>query len=493
VVDAFISGLLSVFTWPTFGLMLLGIAVGFWVGILPGLGGPVSLAIMLPFTFDMEPTEAFAFLLGMNCVVSTTGDVTSILFGVPGETTSAALIVDGHEMAKNGEAGRALGAALMSSLVGAVLGAFCLAIAIPIVSPLVYAMASPEFLMLAILGICLVGILSGKSPLKGVIAGGMGLMLATIGMEQQSSIQRYTFGLLNLWDGIGIVPVTVGIFAIPEIVSLATTGSSIARQRVGKLGGVWQGVKDTFIHYGVTLRCSLLGTFLGIIPALGGSACQWLAYAHALQISSNKERFGKGSIEGVLAPAAANNSVLGGALITTVAFGVPSTVVMAILLGAFIIQGIVPGPSMLNEHLPLTMSFVWIIVVSNVITAGTCFLFLGQLAKTTFIRGGLLIPPIIMLVFIGAFSEKNAMLDLVTTLFFGMVGLTMVHLGWPRPPLVLGLVLGGPVERYLFLASSRYGIEWLTRPLVLILMALALAAIVYSFVGRKQLALVDAD
>jgi putative tricarboxylic transport membrane protein len=492
VLDAFIGGLLNVFTWPTFGLMLLGIVVGFWVGILPGLGGPVTLAIMLPFTFDMKPTDAFAFLLGMNCVISTTGDVSSILFGVPGETTSAALIVDGHEMAKRGEAGRALGAALTSSLVGALLGAFGLALAIPIVSPLVFAMASPEFLMLAVLGICLVGILSSGSPLKGVIAGGLGLMLAMIGMEQQSSIQRYTFGLLSLWDGIGLVPVTVGIFAIPEIVDLAIKGTSIAQQRAGKLGGVWQGVKDTFIHWGLTLRCSLLGTFLGILPGLGGSACQWLAYAHAVQSSPKKERFGKGAIEGVLGPGAANNSVLGGALITTVAFGLPGTVVMAILLGAFLIQGIVPGPSMLNEHLPLTMSFVWIIVVANIITVAFCFLFLAQIARATFIRGGLLIPVIVVLVFVGAYAEKNAMLDLVTTLFFGLVGLVMVHLGWPRPPLVLGLVLGSLVERYLFLATARYGTDWLTRPIVLVLIALAVAVVLYSFVGRKRLALADA-
>jgi TctA family transporter len=251
-------------------------------------------------------------------------------------------------------------------------------------------------------------------------------------------------------------------------------------------------VKDTFIHWGLTLRCSLLGTFLGILPGLGGSACQWLAYAHAVQSSPKKERFGKGAIEGVLGPGAANNSVLGGALITTVAFGLPGTVVMAILLGAFLIQGIVPGPSMLNEHLPLTMSFVWIIVVANIITVAFCFLFLAQIARATFIRGGLLIPVIVVLVFVGAYAEKNAMLDLVTTLFFGLVGLVMVHLGWPRPPLVLGLVLGSLVERYLFLATARYGTDWLTRPIVLVLIALAVAVVLYTFVGRKRLALADA-
>ncbi|MBI2370269.1 MAG: tripartite tricarboxylate transporter permease, partial [Deltaproteobacteria bacterium] len=180
--EAFVSGLYLVFTWPTFGLMLVGIAIGFVVGILPGLGGPTTVALMLPFIFKMQPVEAFAFLLGMAAVVSTTGDITSILFGVPGEATTAATIVDGHPMAKKGEAGRALGAALMSSLVGAILGALALALAIPVVQPLVLSVGSPEMFMLALLGITFVASLSGEAILKGLIAGGIGLFFAMVGM-----------------------------------------------------------------------------------------------------------------------------------------------------------------------------------------------------------------------------------------------------------------------------------------------------------------------
>src|ERR687897_2274450 len=226
VLAALISGLFQVFNWSTFSLMMIGIGVGFVVGILPGLGGPTTMALMLPFIFKMNAVEAFAFLLGMAAVTATTGDITSILFGVPGEPTTASTIVDGHSMARKGEAGRALGAVLMSSLVGAIFAALALALAIPIIRPLVLSFGSPEFFMLALLGISFVASLSGEDQLKGIIAGGIGLLLATIGLDPISGIQRYTFGQLFLWDGIGLVPVTVGLFAIPEVIDLAVQGGA---------------------------------------------------------------------------------------------------------------------------------------------------------------------------------------------------------------------------------------------------------------------------
>jgi putative tricarboxylic transport membrane protein len=481
---ALASGLTQVLTPGALGLMLVGIGLGFAVGILPGLGGPTTLALMLPFIFTMQPVEAFAFLLGMAAVTATTGDITSILFGVPGEPTTASTIMDGHPMAKNGEAGRALGAALMSSLVGAVFGALALALAIPIVRPLVLAFASPEYFMLAVLGLTFVASLSGDNLLKGLIAAGLGLMLATIGLDPVTGTQRYTFGQLFLWDGIGLVPITIGFFAIPEIIELAVQRSAIARAGVGKLGGVMEGVKDTFRHWGLVLRCSAIGAYVGIIPGMGGSVTQWLAYAHAVQSSPNRERFGKGAVEGVLGPGAANNSTLGGHLIPTVAFGVPGGVTMAILLGAFIIQGLVPGPGMLTPearggHLSLTFSFVWTIVIANIVTVAVCFLFLNQLARVTQVRGTLLIPPVLLLIYLGAFAEKNAFQDLYLVLFFGVLGWVMEKLHWPRAPLILGLVLGPLAENRLFLSVDGYGAEWLLRPWVLVLMALTIAGVVY--------------
>ena len=491
MLHALISGFLQCFNLSTFNLMMIGIAIGFVVGILPGLGGPTAMALMLPFVFKMSAVEAFAFLLGMTAVTATTGDITSVLFGVPGEPTTASTIVDGHAMARNGETGRALGAVLMSSLVGAVFAGVALGAAIPIIRPLVLSFGSPEFFMLSILGISFVAALSGEDALKGLVAGGIGLMLATIGLDPISGIQRYTFGQLFLWDGVGLVPITIGFYASPETIELAILGTSISTKEVGELGGVMEGVKDTFRHWWLVIRCSALGTLTAIIPGMGAATTQWLAYAHAVQSSPNKERFGKGDVRGVLGPGAANNSTLGGSLITTIAFGVPASVIMAILLGAFIIQGIVPGPDMLlpppKGHLDLTYSFVWVIIISNIITVAICFVFLKPIARVTQVRGGIIIPIILILIYLGAFAEKNAFEDMLVVLFFGALGWIMEKLEWPRPPVLLGLVLGPLAENRLFLSTDNYGWAWTTRPAVIGIFALTLFGIFYPMVkGRRE-------
>jgi len=251
-----------------------------------------------------------------------------------------------------------------------------------------------------------------------------------------------------------------------------------------------EGVKDTFRHWWLVIRCSALGTLTAIIPGMGAATTQWLAYAHAVQSSPNKERFGKGDVRGVLGPGAANNSTLGGSLITTIAFGVPASVIMAILLGAFIIQGIVPGPDMLlpppKGHLDLTYSFVWVIIISNVITVAVCFLFLGPIARVTQVRGGIIIPIILILIYLGAYAEKNAFEDMLVVLFFGALGWIMEKLEWPRPPVLLGLVLGPLAENRLFLSTDNYGSAWTTRPAVLGIFALTLFGIFYPMIKSRR-------
>ncbi|MFQ5851049.1 MAG: tripartite tricarboxylate transporter permease [Candidatus Binatia bacterium] len=485
MLEAFWGGLVNIFTWPAFPLMIVGIIVGFWVGILPGLGGAVTLALMIPFIYGMEPIAAFAFLLGMHSVVQTTGDITSILFGVPGEGTAAATIVDGHPMAKKGEAGRALGAALFSSLIGALIGAFALAASIPVIQPLVLALGSPELFMLTLLGISFIASLSGGSVIRGLASGFFGFLLATVGMSDQTATLRYTFGQVYLFDGLSLVPITIGLFAIPEIIDLAVRGTSIAETHFGKLVGVWEGVKDTVRHWGLTVRASLIGTFIGLIPGMGGSVAQWVAYGHAVQSSKDKSRFGQGAVEGVLGPGAANNSKEGGSLIPTVAFGVPGSLSTAILLGAFLIVDLEPGPEMLSKHLDVTFSMVWIIVVANIITVAASFVFLDHLAKITLVRGSLIIPFLLLLIFLGSFATNNDFGDIVVMLLFGLLGYLMVLFRWPRPPLILGLVLGGLSERYLFISVQRYKAEWLTFPGVIVILLLMLAALTYPLVQAR--------
>ena len=492
--DSFIQGLFLVLEWQTFLIMLLGIFLGFWVGLLPGLGGSTTLALMLPFIYKMSAVEAFAFLLGMHSVVATTGDITSVLFGVPGEGTAAATILDGHAMAKRGEAGRALGAALMSSLVGALVGAFALALAIPVVRPLVLTFGAPELFMLAIVGIAFISSLSGqggRALLRGFLAGLLGLLFALVGQDPQAGIQRFTFSQLYLWGGLELVPVLVGLFAIPELVDLAIRGTSIAGELPqGNLGkGAWEGVKDTFHHFWLTIRCSLVGTFIGIMPGLGGGVAQWIAYGHSVQSARDSVElsgFGKGDVRGVLGPGAANNSKEGGALIPTIAFGVPGSSAMAILLGAFFMQGLMPGPDMLDKHLTLTFSMVWTMVIANTVTVVLSFFLLNQLAKLTMVPGSILIPFILFLAFIGSYTSNNHLGDLVVFLFFGFLGYLMIRSSWPRAPLVLGFVLGRIAENNFYISTIRYGPSWLLRPVVIILIVLTLLVIVYPLLRFRK-------
>jgi putative tricarboxylic transport membrane protein len=489
MLDALVEGLRLVLQWNAFSLMLVGMGLGFVVGLLPGIGGAATLALMLPFVFKMTPVEAFAFLLGMHSVAATTGDITSILFGVPGEGLSAATVVDGHPMAKQGEAARALGAALMSSLVGAVIGAAALAISIPIVRPLVLTFGSPELFMITIVGIACITSLSGLGPaaqVKGIAMGLLGLLLATIGQERQSGSLRFDFGLIYLWEGLDLIPVLVGIFAIPEIIDLAMRGTAIAGDRApAKLGaGVLQGIRDTFTHFWLVVRCSVVGVFVGILPGAGGGVAQWMAYAHAVQSAksgADRERFGTGDVRGVLGPGAANNSKEGGDLIPTIAFGVPGSGAMAILLGAFLIMGLHPGPEMLTKHLAVTYSMVWTLVLANVIAVLLCLALLPYLAKVTAVRGGLMIPLLLLLVFIGSYTANRQIADLVVTLIFGTLGWLMVRFGWPRAPLVLGFVLGKLAETYLFISVARYGFSWLAQPLVLTLIAITVLVLAWPY------------
>jgi TctA family transporter len=492
--DAFIDGLFLVLQWKAFSLMLVGMALGFCVGLLPGIGGAATLALMIPFVFKMNPAEAFAFLLGMHSVAATTGDITSVLFGVPGEAISAATVVDGYPMAKKGEAGRALGAALMSSLMGAIIGAVALALAIPIVRPLVLTFGSPELFMLSVIGISCITSLSGagaRGQLKGFVMGLLGLLVSTIGQERQSGSLRFDMGMMYLWEGLDFVPVLVGIFAIPEIIDLAVRGTSIAGERPAEnlSKGVLEGIKDTFRHFWLVFRCSMVGVFVGILPGAGGGVAQWMAYAHAVQSAKDpedRERFGKGDVRGVLGPGAANNSKEGGELIPTVAFGVPGSGAMAILLSGFLIMGLVPGPDMLTKHLSITFSMVWTLAIANIITVLLCLTVLDQIAKVTNVRGGLIIPFILLLVFVGSYTANRQLADLLVTLIFGAISYFMVLFGWPRPPFVLGFVLGKVIETYLFISVARYGFSWLTHPIVILLIILMAFVIAYPYIQNRR-------
>lgn len=452
-----------------------GVIMGLVLGIIPGIGGLSGVALLLPFTFNMDPYTAFALLLGLASTTATGDPIPAIMFGVPGGAGSAATVLDGLPMARRGEAGRALSAAYMSSMMGGVFGALLMAIALPVLRPIMLYLGSPELLAFSALGISMVAVLSGNAPLRGLTAAGFGILVAMIGSDPQSGTLRWTFGTLYLWDGLPLVPVVLGLFALPELCDLAISRTSIATNTKYDIkSGMLQGAKDCFTHWWLVLRCSWIGAAFGTVPGIGGAVIDWLAYGHAVRTEKGaRETFGRGDVRGVIASESANNAREGGALVPTVAFGVPGSAGMAILMGAFLIHGLVPGPDMLSKHLSITYAMVWSIALANILGAGLCYLFSGQFAKLATLRYTLILPCVLGIIYIGAFEGSRNWGDLFALLAFGVLGWTMKQLRWPRPPLILGLVLGDVIERYMFISIERYGYEWLGRPIVIVLLGFA--------------------
>jgi TctA family transporter len=455
------------FTWERMGFVLLGVLIGLVLGVIPGLGGLVGLSLLLPFTFDMNAYTALAFLMGLQSVTVTSDTIPAVLFGVPGTVGSAATILDGYPMARKGEAGRAFGAAFTASVIGGLYGAMLLGVSIPILRPVMLHIGSPELLSFCIFGLSLAAVLSGGSPLKGLAGACIGLMVATAGDDPQTGTLRWTFDSLYLWDGLPVVPLALGLFALPELADLAIQQKSIAGEgdeRTIKAMSQLEGVRDVFQprNFWLVIRCATIGAGLGAVPGIGASVVDWIAYGHAARTEKGAElTFGKGDVRGVIASEASNNAKEGGALVPTIAFGVPGSASMALILGAFLIHGLVPGPEMLTKRLDVTYTMVWSVAFANIFGAGICFTFANQLAKIALVRVGILAPTVVAIVFVGAFQGSRQWGDIYALLAFGFIGFIMKRLRWPRPPLILGFVLGGLVERYMFISVERYGAEWL--------------------------------
>src|SRR6266568_6911437 len=261
-------------------ILVIGVLIGLAIGLLPGLNGIVGMAMLIPFTYGLDHYTAFALLLGMAAVITSSDFVTAVLFGVPGHVGAAATVIDGHAMARKGEAGRAFGAGFAASLAGGIVGAIVLAVSIPILRPVMLSIGSPELLAFTLFGMSMVATLSGRAPLKGLTAAGLGLMISMIGSRSESGTLRWTFDWLYLWDGVPLIPATLGIFALPELAELAILRQRIAGNHAADitLSSQWEGVRDVIRHWRLVLRCSILGTALGAIPGIGSAVIDWIAY-----------------------------------------------------------------------------------------------------------------------------------------------------------------------------------------------------------------------
>ncbi|MGQ9370126.1 tripartite tricarboxylate transporter permease [Azospirillum sp. ST 5-10] len=451
--------------------------LGLLFGLLPGLSGLTALAMLIPFVYGMDSMAGLAFLLTAHAVVYTGGSVTAILLGIPGSPPNAATVVDGVPLRNKGQGGLAVGAALTASAVGGVFGALVLIVLLPVLQPVVMMFGPADTFLLSLMGLTFLAAVGTGSPAKGLFAGALGIFVSFIGDEPISGVPRYWFGSEYLLDGLRLVPLALGLFAIPELASLMS-GQVLAKP-AGTLAGrqVLGGIAAVFRHWPLTLRSSAIGSVIGLIPGVGGETSPFVAYAAARQADRNPERFGTGVIEGVIAPEASNNAKEGGALVPTLAFGIPGSSGMALLLGAFLVLGLQPGPDFLKEHMDIGVGLVVVLAVANVLAAGLMVALAPLLTRVLYVPRAFLVPGLMSLVVLGGYSTANDMRDVVALFGAGLLGMLLVRLGFNRAAFLLGFVLGPAVERYFQITLNVYGADFLLRPISLVLIALTVAAV----------------
>lgn len=458
-------------------MLTTGVVLGLIVGVLPGLGGSAGLALLLPFIYGMDPAPALAMMVGLLAVTTTSDTFPAVLMGIPGTAGSQATVLDGFPMSKRGEATRAISAGLVSSIFGGIVGAAVLSVALIFAEPLLRMIGFAEQLMLIVFALSMVGMLTGTSYLKGLASCGLGLMMGSFGAAPITGVERLNFGTEYLIDPLPIIIVGLGLFAVPEIVSLARQQTAISE--TGRLNAGWMsGLRDWAANWWLSLRCAVIGCLGGALPGIGGSVIDWIAYGHAVQTTRNPENYGKGDVRGVIAPESANNAKEGGALIPTLIFGIPGSGNMAILLGGFILIGIQPGLSMIRDNGDVVYSVVWSLAIANILGAGICLVLSRYIALFTTIPYLLIAPFMIGLINFAAFQATRVWSDLFALLALGMLGIYMRRFGWSRPALLIGFVLAPQIEANVYRAVTVYGAGMFQRPIVIALILVTLVSVI---------------
>jgi putative tricarboxylic transport membrane protein len=483
MIETLAAAFATLLTFQHLAYMLLGVAVGLTIGVIPGLGGIAGLSLLMPFLYGMDEISALGMLIGLVAVIPTSDTFSSVLMGIPGSSASQATVLDGFPLAKQGQAARALSAAFVSSLFGGIVGAVILTGFVLIARPLILLFGSAELFMLALFGLSMVAVLAGRSLPKGLAACAIGLLIGSIGGAPATGEFRMIYNFEYLYDGIPLVVIGLGLFAIPEISDLLRKNSAIAGGHA--LGAGWfRGVRDWWANLFLSIRCAGIGCMIGAIPGLGGSVVDWIAYGHAVQSTKKDPKFGMGDIRGVIAPESANNAMQGGALLPTMLFGIPGSGSMAIFLGGMVLLGIEPGPSMVGADLNITYSIIWSLALANIMGAGICIAMAQPISRLTRIPFQVLAPFMIALICFAAFQATRDLADLVALLAVGLLGILMKRFGWPRPALLIGYVLAPQAETFFYQALQFNGWGFLVRPGVLIIGAMTIGSIYLGLRNR---------
>ncbi|KDE57926.1 hypothetical protein EL22_08475 [Halostagnicola sp. A56] len=476
-----------VFSWPGIALITLGVIIGVIGGSLPGVGGALTLAIAIPFTIQLESVNAIIFLIGAYNGVMYGGSISAILFNVPGSASAAATTLEGYPMAREGRAVDALTISAVSSSIGDFLGGVAILAILPALVTIVLMFGTPEYFLVAVLGLALIIVVSEGDFLRDAMAGGFGVMLATVGVAPMLPTSRYTFGQLGLYNGINFVAALIGIFAVSEMLRLSKQGGTISRGGDIDVGGsVLSGIRTVLSKPITLIKSSVVGLLIGAIPGSGGSVSTFVAYGEAKRASENPEKFGNGAEEGIVATESSNNATVSGSLIPTLTFGIPGSTTTAVLIGALMLHGIRPGPALFSSQINLTYSIFVSLVACSFIILALGLLVVRWAGYLTTVNTSVIIPIIIVLSVLGAFSLNSNYFDVFVVLALGIIGYFMQSYDYSLVAFLLGLILGPIAEenlaRSLDLSNGSLDIFFAT-PLRLLLVVATVVIVVGPYLG----------
>lgn len=489
--EPILSGLSMLADLSTIGAIVFGVLIGVLVGALPGLSSPMAIALLIPFTISMQPAAAIAMLAALYCAGTFGGSITAILINAPGAPPAAATALDGYPMAKRGEAGRALGIAAFSSVTGGLIGLVILLLAAPTLARIAINFTSAEYFALAVFALSMLASVSGKSSIRNLIAGAIGVLLSTIGLHLTTGVERFTFGVNELQEGLNFVPILIGLFAIGEMLSQARIGD-IAYERIRANVIRLPSVEDLRRIKNTILRSSGIGTFIGILPAEGATVAAIMGYNEARRWSARKEDFGTGVPEGIAGPESANNAATGGAMVPTLALGIPGSTSTALILGAMIMHGLKPGPYLLQNQPEFLYAIFGAMIIANL-----AFLAIGLagaklFSQVTLIPRTFLWPSVFILAVVGSYAAASSFFDVWVMLIAGIAGYFLLRLGFAPAPLIMGLILGSIIEENFSKAMIIHDnsiLSMLERPVVLlffVLTAISLASPIYSALKARR-------
>ena len=471
---------------------LIGVVVGMLVGVLPGLGPAATIAILLPITIGIEPVTAIIMLSGIFYGAQYGGTITSVLLKLPGEASSVVTVFDGHALARQGKAGTALGIAAIGSFVGGTISIVALSFLAPVVASFALDFGPPEYTALALLGILLVSTISSGSRLKALVAASVGLLLATVGRDAFTGGERFTFGSLNLADGLDFVPIAMGLFGLGEILYNLEERHTAA-QAPTKVANVWPSRKDLRQSSGAIGRGSVLGFVLGILPGGGATLASLAAYAVEKKRSKTPERFGNGAVEGVAGPETANNAAATSSFIPLLTLGIPANATMAVIFGALLVLGVSPGPQLVTQEPELFWGVINSMYIGNILLLIMSIPLVGLFVKILRVRPAILAPVTVLITLIGVYTVNNSVFDIVLVIVFGVLGYLMKKLGFDPGPLLLAFVLGVLLEESLrrsLLIFDGNAAEFFTRPisgiLLVVFLLVALLPLIRSALLRRR-------